>query len=117
MQGAGLVLQISSAGVHIDLPDTSTVSTMLFLLTAEASLEWSSMKASHEMGASYVQHVLPNYLQKMPHLRKVVPLQISNVVAQICTIVLYLDKEYVVLQLLYCIYFKIFCEIIKVFLQ
>ncbi|KAL0886596.1 hypothetical protein Bca101_010579 [Brassica carinata] len=70
MLGAGLVLQISSAGVHIDLPDTSTVLTMLFLLTAEASLEWSSMKASHEMGASYVQHVLPNYLQKMPHLRK-----------------------------------------------
>ncbi|CAN6923269.1 unnamed protein product [Brassica oleracea] len=40
MRGAGPVSQISSASVHIVLPDTSTVLTMLFLLTAEASLEW-----------------------------------------------------------------------------
>ncbi|KAL0704845.1 hypothetical protein Bca4012_071270 [Brassica carinata] len=61
MRGAGPVSQISSAGVHIVLPDTSTVLTMLFLLTAEAS---------------------PNYLQRMPQLRKVAPLQRSNVVAK-----------------------------------
>ncbi|CAF2098775.1 unnamed protein product [Brassica rapa] len=61
VRGAGPVSQISPAGVHIVLPDTSTVLTMLFLLTAEAS---------------------PNYLQMMPQLRKVAPLQRSNVVAK-----------------------------------
>ncbi|KAF3532399.1 hypothetical protein DY000_02039081 [Brassica cretica] len=83
MRGAGPVSQISSAGVHIVLPDTSTVLTMLFLLTAEASLEWSSTKASHEIGLSAMSDMLlPNYLQRMPHLRKVAPLQRSNVVAK-----------------------------------
>ncbi|KAH0926529.1 hypothetical protein HID58_018785 [Brassica napus] len=61
VRGAGPVSQISPAGVHILLPDTSTVLTMLFLLTTEAS---------------------PNYLQRMPQLRKVAPLQRSNVVAK-----------------------------------
>ncbi|KAH0926524.1 hypothetical protein HID58_018780 [Brassica napus] len=61
VRGAGPVSQISPAGVHIVLPDTSTVLTMLFLLTSEAS---------------------PNYLQMMPQLRKVAPLQRSNVVAK-----------------------------------
>ncbi|CAF2166341.1 unnamed protein product [Brassica napus] len=95
MRGAGPVSQISSAGVHIVLPDTSTVLTMLFLLTAEASLEWSSMKASHEIGVSAVSNMLlPNYLQRMPQLRKVASLRRSNVVAKICSIVLHLDKEW-----------------------
>ncbi|KAG2268993.1 hypothetical protein Bca52824_063548 [Brassica carinata] len=83
MRGAGPVSQISSAGVHIVLPDTSTVLTMLFLLTAEASLEWSSIKASHEIGVRAMSDMLlPNYLQRMPQLRKVAPLQRSNVVAK-----------------------------------
>ncbi|CAN7072348.1 unnamed protein product [Brassica oleracea var. botrytis] len=83
MRGAGPVSQISSASVHIVLPDTSTVLTMLFLQTAEASLEWSSTKASHEIGLSAMSDMLlPNYLQRMPHLRKVAPLQRSNVVAK-----------------------------------
>ncbi|KAJ0265138.1 hypothetical protein HA466_0014820 [Hirschfeldia incana] len=58
MRKAGTVSQILSAGVHVVLPDTSMVLTMLFLPTAEASLEWSSIKTSHEIGMCHVQHVI-----------------------------------------------------------
>ncbi|KAJ0263691.1 hypothetical protein HA466_0021620 [Hirschfeldia incana] len=75
MRRAGTVSQILSAGVHVVLPDTSMVLTMLFLPTAEASLEWSSMKTSHEIGMSLMSNMLLSNYQRTPQLRKVAPLQ------------------------------------------
>ena len=55
-------------------------------LTAEASLEWSSMKASREIGVTAISNMLL--------LNYVAPLERSNVVAKICSIVLHLDSEF-----------------------